>query len=390
MKKLLACAALCVAVLGGGVSAVASAQTANLAETECDSVFAATVGGMIDSEQNSIDAVRKTLYDINVEPLGFVYEFVAEGKDGYAVFLWQDEKFIPQEVIPEGASPYAEAEGKCVYVCSYTYLEYADGEYVDLNNGLTLSDEAVELMSENAVYGQSDIMPLAVTQVTIAFKSKDKHEYLMSLQPPRYNSSPYTGACACIAGANIIGYYDRYYENLIPDFVPGYLFYNMYYLYYGQAIAVDEVVKQLYSDMGTTSNGTTEAQFLNGMSKYCKRAGYNFGYTSLMSGGKLNYSNAIKYMEEYNQPIALFLSGYNVATVVEGDSQDGYGYNYSNANHIMVGFGYRYVTYTYSNGSTETFNFIYVSSGNGNYIAGYYNINYSGSTLDDALAINIY
>lgn len=388
MKKLLLTGCLSLIMLSMSVPVVASASTA--AETECDEVFAATISAVADGAESEVQAVRKPLYDINVNPLGYVYEYTLEGSDGYAVFIYGEDGFAPQEVMPDNSSPYAESKGKCVYVCSYTYLEYADGEYVDLDNGLTLSDEAVELMSENAVYGQSGIMPLAGTQVTIVFKSKDKHEYLMSIQPPRYDSSPYIGACACIAGANIIGYYDRYYENLIPDFVPGYLFYNMYYLYYNQAIAVDEVIKQLYSDMGTTSNGTTEAQFLNGMSKYCKRAGYNFGYTSMMSGGKLNYSNAIKYMEEYNQPIALFLSGYNVATVVEGDSQDGYGYNYSNANHIMVGFGYRYVTYTYSNGSTETFNFIYVSSGNGSYSAGYYNINYSSSTLDDALAINIY
>lgn len=382
--------AICVAVLGGGVAVVASAETANAVGTECDRVFAATVGGMIDSEENSVEAVRKTLYDINVEPLGFVYEFTAEGADGYAVFLWQDEKFIPQEVIPAGASPYAEAYGKCVYVCSYTYLEYADGEYVDLNNGLTLSDEAVELMSENAVYGASGIMPLATSKVTIAFKSKDKNEYLMSIQPPTYDASPYIGACACIAGANIIGYYDRYYENLIPDFEPGYLFMGVAYMYYGQKSVVTEVIKQLYSDMGTTSSGTSQTQFVNGMSKYCSRAGYNFGYTSLMSGGKLNYSNAIKYMEQYNQPIALFLSGFNVASISEGDSQDGYGYFYDNTNHVMVGFGYRYVTYTYSNGSTETFNFIYVSSGIGNSPAGYFNTNFSNSTLNDALAINIY
>lgn len=388
MKKFLTCAALTIALLCGGASVVASAET--VSGTECDEVFAATVGELIDSAENSVEAVRKTLYDIEVNPLGFVYEFTADDRDGYAVFLWEDEKFIPQEIIPEGASPYAETEGKCVYVCSYTYLEYANGEYVDLNTGITLSAQAISLMAENAVYGNSGIMPLAVTQINIAFKSRDKHEYLMSLQPPTYNSSPYLSACACVAGANIIGFYDRYYENLIPDFEPGSLFMGVAYLYGIQTEEVTEVIKQLYVDMGTTSNGTTETQFINGMTKYCTRAGYSFGYTSLMSGGKLNYSEAIKYIEQYNQPVALFLSGYNVAGISEGDSQDGYGYFYDNTNHMMVGFGYRYVTYTYNNGTTETFNFIYVSSGNSSAPCGYYNSNFNNTTINNALAINIY
>lgn len=388
MKKFLACAALSAVLLCGGASVVAAAETST--GTECDEVFAATVSELIDCQENSLSAVRKTLYDIEVNPLGFVYEFTADESDGYAVFLWEDEKFIPQEFIPEGASPYAETQGKCIYVCSYTYLEYENGEYIDLNNGITLSDEAVNLMAENAVYGNGGIMPLATTQITIAFKSKDKHEYKMSTQPPAYNSSPYISACACIAGANIIGFYDRYYENLIPGYEPGYKFLGAY-MYYVQGNEADEVIKQLYADMGTTNNGTTEAQFKSGMTKYCNRAGYNIAYTSLMSGGKINYSQAITYIEQYNQPVALFLSGFNVASVSEADGQDSYGYYYDNANHVMVGFGYRYVTYTYSNGTTETFNFLYVASGMLNTSSlGYFNTNFNNTKIDDALAINIY
>lgn len=388
MKKFLICASIISGLLCGVVPMVASAQT--VAGTECDQVFAAMVGELLDCEDTSVKAVRKTLYDIEVDPIGFIYEFTADGTDGYAVFLWEDEKFIPQEVIPEGASPYAEAEGKCVYVCSYTYLDYTNGEYTDLNNGVTLTSETVNLMAENAVYGSAGIMPLATSLVTVEFASKDKHEYLMSLQPPIYNSSPYISSCACIAGANIIGFYDRYYENLIPDYEPGYMFMGVAYLYYIQTGPVDEVVKQLYVDMGTTNNGTSESQFKSGMTKYCNRAGYSISYTSLMSGSSINYSKVIQYIEEYNQPVALFLSGYNVGTVGESDNKDTYGYYYSAANHVMVGFGYRYVTYTYSNSKTETFNFIYVSSGNDNSSYGYYNIRYNNTEIDDVLAINIY
>ena len=388
MKKFLICAAVIIGMLCGVVPMVASAQT--VAGTECDQVFAATVGELLDCEDTSVKAVRKTLYDIEVNPLGFIYEFTADCTDGYAVFLWEDEKFIPQEVIPEGASPYAEAEGKCVYVCSYTYLDYNNGEYADLNNGVTLSSETVNLMAENAVYGSAGIMPLATSVVTIQFASKDKSEYLMSVQPPRYCTSPFTSACACIAGANIIGFYDRYYENLIPDYEPGYLLMDILYLYYTQTSTTDDVIRQLYADMGTTDKGTTESQFKSGMTKYCNRAGYSISYTSMMSGGNVNFIQMARYMEEYNQPVALFLSGYNVADIDEYEDKDVYGYYYNEGNHVMVGFGYRYLTYTYSNSKTETFNLIYVASCDSRSSYGYYNIKYNNSTLNSALAINIY
>lgn len=391
MKKLLACLAISATLLCGGVTVVASAQTYNVSQTECDQVFAATVGELVESQSNSLNAVRKTLYDIQINPLGFVYEFTADEADGYAVYLWENEKFIPQEVITNGSSPYAEAEGKCVYVCSYTYLEYVNGEYADLNNGVTLSADAVGLMAENAVYGNVGIMPLATTIVTVSFKSKDKHEYLMSMQPPAYTNSPYTYACACIAGANIIGYYDRYYPNLIANYVPGYLFLGTLYMYYPQSAETTAVINQLVTDMGTTSQGTTQTQFVNGMKKYCDRAGYSFGYTSVMSGGKINYSEAIKQMEQNNRPLAILLDGYNVVSIyTEGDTQDNLTYYYNTATHVMVGFGYRYITYTYSNSTTETFNFIYVSSGNPDARNGYFNVNYKGTTIVDVLAINIY
>lgn len=387
MKKLLATVTLGFLLLSTGVPLIASASTAEV--PECDKAFAATVASLAEGAANSVKATRKPLYDIEVNPLGYVYEYTLDGADGYAIFLQQDDRFIPQEVIPESASPYLEAEGKCIYVCSFTYLEYSDGDYTDLESGIILLPETIEEMSETAVYGSAGIMPLAGAQVIIPFDTKDKHDYKMSLQPPMYFASPYLSSCACIAGANIIGFYDRYYVNLIPDFEPGYFFLGVLYMYYGQSSAIYSVIDDLYVDMGTTTeHGTTEQQFIDGMKKYCNRAGYSFAYTSLMAGNKVNYSDVIKYTETLNQPLALFLSGYNIAGISEGDVDDGYGYYYSTGNHVMVGFGYRYVTYTY-NGTSNTYYFIYASSGYDSAPVGYFNINFN-TTINDILAINIY
>ena len=387
MKKLLATVTLGLSLLCTGVPLTAFASTAEV--PECDRAFAATIAALTDGDETSVRATRKPLYDIEVNGLGYVYEYTLGGTNGYAIFIQQEDKFVPQEVIPESASPYIGTEGKCIYVCSFKYLEYADGEYTDLESGITLLPDTVADMAEVAVYGDSGIMPLAGAQVIIPFDTRDRHEYKMVYRQPMYDSSPYKSSCACIAGANIIGFYDRYHENLIPDYEPGYTFLGSLYVYYAQDKPVSEVIDQLYVDMGTTAqNGTTEQQFKDGMKKYCNRAGYSIDYTSLMFSNNVNYSAVMEYTENLNQPLALFLSGFNIADIDEGEDDDGYGYYYNTANHVMVGFGYRYVTYTYY-GSSSTYYFIFATSGVINAPSGYFNLNFN-TTINNILAVNIY
>ena len=141
--------------------------------------------------------------------------------------------------------------------------------------------------------------------------------------------------------------------------------------------------------MGTTASaGTTAPQFLSGMKKYANRAGYTFGYSSCMSGSNFNYSSAKSGMQS-NKPIALFLSGYNVARISPLENYDSIAYELSAANHVMVGFGYYEINYTYESGAQETFNFIYVASGVGIRATGYFNINYN-TKINDAYAVSIY
>ena len=369
---------------------VAISANAEVNLEECDKVFAATMNSLIDAndvENGKISAKRKPLYDISVEPLGCVYEFTLKDSEGYAIVVNTDGNYVVQEVMPDAVSPYAESEGQCIYVGNMTYLEYSDGVYTDAESGAVLPDEIIEYLAEDALYGDGGLSTGGIT-VSIPYKSRTENEYWMVLSTPDYCTSPYVSSCACIAGANIVGYFDRYCPNLIPNFEPGYE-YMGYYFYYGETNEITPVVTQLYSDMGTTaSEGTTTAQFLSGMRTYANRAGYNFSYDSCKSGSSFSYTVAKNGMH-HNKPIALFLTGYNVAAIAPLEGYDSIAYVLSAANHVMVGFGYYEINYTYDSGAQETFNYIYVASCVGIRSEGYFNINYN-TKINDAYAIKIY
>ena len=389
MKKrfLAAGIALAISMVGVPTTLVASAE---VKVEECDKIFAQTINSLIDEsdiDNGRVSATRKPLYDISVEPLGYVYEFSLKESDGYAIVINTDGKYIAQEVIPDGVSPYSETEGKCVYVNNMTYLEYDEGVYTIAQSGVVLPDEVIEYLAEDAFYGDGGAIT-GSTSVRIDFVNRERDFYNMALSIPSNSSTLYASSCACIAGANVVCYYDRYCTELIPNYEPGYE-YMGYYFYNGGTNEGLDVTTQLYSDMGTTeAHGTTTAQFLSGMTKYANRAGYTFSYSSVMSGGKFNFSAAKNSMKN-DKAIALFLTGYNVANIGMNDTYDNISYYLFEANHVMIGFGYEDLVYTYSSGAKEVVQFLYVASGARISSSGYFNINYN-TKINDAYAVSIY
>lgn len=240
---------------------------------------------------------------------------------------------------------------------------------------------------KDTTYCDDGIALLSETNITVNYESKDEDLFRMVLKHPCYAASPYVSSCACIAGANVIGFYDRYDEELIPNHKSGTTFQG-YFLYSIEDAYITELVKQLYADMGTNSDGTTVAEFKNGMSKFVNRKGKTISYTSCMKNKKFDYATAKSYMEA-NQPVVLFCSGYNVADFHTSEKSDRIDYYESSANHVMVGFGWQEVNYTLTATSSVLYQYIAVASCTGSKSSGYFDINYN-TTINDAYAINIY
>ncbi len=176
------------------------------------------------------------------------------------------------------------------------------------------------ITDSNATYCDSGVFLATDTSITINYENKDENTFGMALKHPNYTFSANTSDCACIAGANVLGFYDRYDEDLIPNHKSGNLLLGKY-IYSSQDTYIHDLIRQLYNDMGTDSTGTTVTEFKNGMIIYCNRKGKSISFISCMKNNKFDYSAAKSYMES-NQPIVLFCGGYNVATIDINDKSD--------------------------------------------------------------------
>lgn len=218
------------------------------------------------------------------------------------------------------------------------------------------------------------------------FISRDKSMFDLAIIHPSFTFAPAISSCAAIAGSNLIGFYDRYDENLIPNHKSGSLI-GTGYSYSIEDDAVAELTRQLYDYMGTDETGTTEAQFVDGIKAYCNTKGRSVSTYSCMSYGSFSFSKAKTYIES-NLPIVFFVSGYNVGFMAERDTYDSVAYTLSTANHVMVGFGYSVYSYVTTTGNLTDYYFN-VASGLAIDPAGIYNINFK-TRIIDALAVNIY
>lgn len=233
----------------------------------------------------------------------------------------------------------------------------------------------------SVLYDQTDSDSATYENMTIEYTNRTVDSHTLALRFPTYNYSPAIGSCAAIGGGNLIGFYDRYFEDLIPDHSSGKPFGNTY-LYSIEDAAVQAVIRELYDYMGASTTGTTEKQFKNGLTDFCRDRGRTIEFSSCMEGGSLSYSKAQSYLEQ-NQPVVLFLSTYNVVDMAERENKDLLSVYVSEVPHIMIGFGYK--TYVYDGTAYRYFS---VATGHLSNSSGLFNINYK-TKINNVLAVKI-
>lgn len=392
-KKILALLITLAVLIGtmGGMSAFAAVSL-----EECDKCFQTTMNSLLDSadvDGNTITAERKPVYDILLEQLGYVYEFTLAEGEGYAVIICDDGNYVAQEVMPHAQSPYAEvAENElCVFVNNMSYYKAVEGKICAISTGEEISAEAFDFLKENAVfYKNSEAKDPEHVRVVIEFTGEPDEDYykMCDIAPEFNNGSGLSGACAAVAGGNLIGYFDRYYEDLIPNHEAGWYALNNLYRYHGADTYVYQAINTLYNYMEGTENGINETNFKKGLQKYCTEKDLTCDFISLMSWGKLNYSS-VKSSMQNNKPVALFLNTYNNCDIFFNTQKDILNYTNYFGNHVMVGFGYRDINYTLTSGGKSNVRFIYVSTGFGDPTQAYFNIDYSTNIIS-AYGVNIH
>ena len=239
----------------------------------------------------------------------------------------------------------------------------------------------------------SELATQSVETETISYSRKEVTQYVINTSFPNYYNSnaSLTNTCANVGGANVVGYYDRYYDDLIPNCTVGITRSNRY-TYYPMNINNDKiqsVIDKLYTSMKTNTkeNGTSEEDCLNGLKTYVQSQGRSITYTSTMANNALNLDKFDSQLKEGN-PVMLFLSGYNFVSLADSGSKASISKDVYSGNHIVVAYGYQKVDY-YNAGNTliKSYTYIYVSTGiNG--VSGFYLLN-GGGKMDAAQAVAI-
>lgn len=217
-----------------------------------------------------------------------------------------------------------------------------------------------------------------------------------------YDSAPafgnmedsFSNYCGPITGMNIVGFYDRWQTNLIPNYEPGFTLPNgTYYYWPAMSDTSKSAYVSLYSLMKTGEvGGTTSANFRNGLKSFVENAGYDISYSSIYSNSKTVNLNALKTAIDQNKVGVIMCSEYNYILsmgVSMGDTEMTIVKESSTIPHMMMVYGYFTCAY-YKNGvNFQTDTYLYVTRSNGSGDLGYMQVNDDCLDIDEAYIVTI-
>jgi len=394
MKKLftlLIALAFAIVMSTNTVFAISSQDT-----SQADDAFLEFVASELTQQQlDDLTYTKSNLFDLDFNLSGCEINFAFDDHTGFALLavitLGGEDIFELQEIYLDKTSPFANADGTKIYPAPLNYLVYQNGSYKNATNGQVLTTQQLQNLREKGFRycGAGDY---TAVDDNIDFHHKNIEYYTIPYDLPTYTTVYGASSCAVAAGANALGYYDRFYENLIPNYQT-YMTYQGYVLYYGLSQATSDLQFTLYdlteTDVGGA--GTTFTGFVNGMEEYVTGKGYNFSYNSLMSWGNFNF-NGYKTAVQNGKPVTIFLMDFSLISmgnILEGENRDEFVQMNYPANHVVVGCGYRVITYYDANNSQiAQRKFLRVSSGLDTFELCYLNIS-SYTNISNAISYNI-
>lgn len=198
-------------------------------------------------------------------------------------------------------------------------------------------------------------------------------------------SSTMPNACGPVAGAIVVGYYDKYYENLIPDWQS---YFPSTGRYRGQNMTnVIPLIQDLYNRMETNvaGPGVSEAEFKAGLTSYVVDKGFNISYQHIWNGYSFDYSTFGQAVAD-NKVSALLVLESDVYELYLGDGYDNLTTTHLSGNHIMVAYGEYEVKYETDNG-TVVDKYIKVATGQSSTLLALYKV---GSYIDTSYVVSIF
>ena len=222
---------------------------------------------------------------------------------------------------------------------------------------------------------------------TIPFSRKEEEEVLIKGGVPLYyDESSRTNTCANVAGAILLGYYDKTYDELIENFSSARVIRDKV-LYAKQTEAVEAVMERLYATMLTnvTEGGTTIPNFKNGLKTYVNEQGRSISYTQAVSDETIQV-DILQNSIQNERPIVLFVSKYTLISTLALDAESGAEEFYKQryvGNHTVVCYGMRTIRYFDATGrQTNQLDLLLVATGYGYSSTGYILIDEYGTLID--------
>lgn len=229
----------------------------------------------------------------------------------------------------------------------------------------------------------------------VTYSYKEENEYIITGGLPMYyDTSTRTKTCANVAGTIVLGYYDKTYDELIPNFTAARVIRDKV-LYSTQTNAVQAVMDNLYVKMETNSTsagGTSIAGFKSGLKKYVNEKGKNISYSGTGQNNQLNKTTFIQSIQN-KQPVALFVSKYNLIPATDfsvSGTQDKIEKQYYSGNHVLISYGLKEINYYNANGTLKkNLTLLMVATGYRQEALFYIEMD-STSGMIDSYSINIY
>lgn len=391
LSALAVCLGLIAALLLPAAVAARALSQPNQAPADYLTQTLAAFGEKPDGEYN-----RRNVYAYDLSPSGYEYTFTVNGEPAYALMTYfttpnGDLYHDITEMFFNTPSPFAQAKGLPVYIDKFVYFDYFNDTYTDLTDNSVAEYSALAIAAEQSdIYGEySDGATGSTDIISYAYRSKDSCEIEYGL--PGYYYSNNLSSCANIAGGNVLGYYDIFYPNLIPNYetifeINGKIKYRI------QSDEVTSIISNdLYKYMQTSEqNGTTFENFKSGLKKYVNQQGYNAEYYETVENNQLDI-NAFLTEIYMGHPVAVFMAGYNITDGPFFD--DGYDkvyLAYYKTMHAMAASGFMEIEYYNSaNVMFRKDSYLKLCAGNSWTRIGYMRLN-DKETFNHAIGIEIY
>lgn len=240
----------------------------------------------------------------------------------------------------------------------------------------------------SASYGDDAMLYSSTVTDRIEFTKRDITSIETTKGVPLYSQvGTYANSCGAVAGAIVVGFYDAYYENLIPDYVP--VFSNGKYKR-NDTVYIPKLFGDLYDLMRTNVDdvGVSEEDCKNGLRAYVNNHGQNLSYSNVKGYNAINeaaFVNAIKN----NQPVLLFCDKMDLYSIGNNSTFDIVVKTDFNGAHIAVGYGLYTLTYYNGDNNFRTDKYIRIATGISGMPDSYLKLE-STDWCDSAYAVSVY